>query len=98
MSKFWSNYPIINKEIEKVKAQINKNAKCKDKIIEKSILELLNSGGKMLRPAFTVIASKFGDYNEERVIALAAVIEMFHMATLVHDDVIDDAKLRRYFL
>ena len=95
MSKFWSNYPIINKEIEKVKAQINKNAKCKDKIIEKSILELLNSGGKMLRPAFTVIASKFGDYNEERVIALAAVIEMFHMATLVHDDVIDDAKLRR---
>lgn len=95
MSKFWSNYPIIDREIEEVKKQISKNAKCKDKIIEKSILELLNSGGKMLRPAFTVIASKFGDYNEERVIALASVIEMFHMATLVHDDVIDDAELRR---
>ncbi|MEG1004647.1 polyprenyl synthetase family protein [Clostridium sp.] len=95
MSKFWSNYPIIDKEIEKVKLQISKNAKCKDKIIEKSILELLNSGGKMLRPAFTVIASKFGEYNEERVTALAAVVEMFHMATLVHDDVIDDAELRR---
>ncbi len=95
MSKFWSNYPIIDKEIEEVKKQISKNAKCKDKIIEKSILELLNSGGKMLRPAFTVIASKFGEYNEERVIALASVIEMFHMATLVHDDVIDDAELRR---
>ncbi|MGG7078173.1 polyprenyl synthetase family protein [Clostridium sardiniense] len=95
MSKFWSNYPIIDREIEEVKKQISKNAKCKDKIIEKSILELLNSGGKMLRPAFTVIASKFGEYNEERVIALASVIEMFHMATLVHDDVIDDAELRR---
>ncbi|MGL4570372.1 MAG: polyprenyl synthetase family protein [Clostridium sp.] len=95
MSKFWSNYPIIDKEIEKVKLQISKNAKCKDKVIEKSILELLNSGGKMLRPAFTVIASKFGEYNEERVTALAAVVEMFHMATLVHDDVIDDAELRR---
>lgn len=95
MSKFWSDYPIINKEIEEVKNIIAINAKCKDKIIENSILELLNSGGKMLRPAFTIIASKFGDYNEERSRALASVMEMFHMATLVHDDIIDEAKFRR---
>lgn len=95
MGNFWTDYPIINKEIEEVKKQISLNAKCKDKVIEKSILDLLNSGGKMLRPAFLIIASKFGDYNEERVRALASVVEMFHMATLVHDDVIDDAPLRR---
>ncbi|WP_024613760.1 polyprenyl synthetase family protein [Clostridium sp. Ade.TY] len=95
MGNFWTDYPIISKEIEQVKNQIRTNAKCKDKVIEKSILELLNSGGKMLRPAFLIIASKFGKYNEERVRALASVIEMFHMATLVHDDVIDDAPLRR---
>lgn len=95
MSRFWSDYPIINKEIEAVRKVIEKNAKCKDKVIENSILELLNSGGKMLRPAFTIIASKFGDYNEERVYALASVVEMFHMATLVHDDIIDEAKYRR---
>ena len=95
MSKFWSDYPIIEKEVEEVKKMIAKNARCKDKIIENSILELLNSGGKMLRPAFTVIASKFGDYNEERTIALSSVMEMFHMATLVHDDIIDEAKFRR---
>lgn len=95
MSKFWSEYPIIEKEIEAVKNMIAKNAKCKDKIIENSILELLNSGGKMLRPAFTIIASKFGDYNEERTRALSSVMEMFHMATLVHDDIIDEAKFRR---
>lgn len=95
MNKFWTNYPVINMELDKIKKQIEKNAKCKDKVIESSIVELVNSGGKMLRPAFVVLASKFGDYNEERTRALAAVIEMFHMATLVHDDVIDDASLRR---
>ncbi|MGX4600995.1 polyprenyl synthetase family protein [Faecalimicrobium sp. JNUCC 81] len=95
MSKFWIDYPIIDKEIEKVKKQIAQNAKCKDKIIESSILELLESGGKMIRPAFTIIASKFGEYNEERAHAFASVIEMFHMATLVHDDIIDEAEFRR---
>lgn len=95
MSKFWIDYPIINKEIEMVKKKIAQNAKCKDKIIENSILELLESGGKMLRPAFTIIASKFGEYNEERAHAFASVIEMIHMATLVHDDIIDEAEFRR---
>lgn len=95
MSKFWIDYPIIDKEIEMVKKKIAQNAKCKDKIIENSILELLESGGKMLRPAFTIIASKFGEYNEERAHAFASVIEMIHMATLVHDDIIDEAEFRR---
>ena len=95
MNKFWNDYPIVQKEIEAVNKLIAQNAKCKDKIIENSILELLNSGGKMLRPAFTIIASNFGNYNEERTHALAAVMEMFHMATLVHDDIIDEAEFRR---
>ncbi len=95
MSVFWNEYPVIKTEINDIKNIIAKNAKCKDKIIEGSILELLESGGKMLRPAFTVIASHFGDYNKERTHALASVMEMFHMATLVHDDIIDEAKYRR---
>lgn len=95
MSKFWSNYPVIEKEIKEVSKLIERNAKCKDKVIESSILELLNSGGKMIRPAFTIIASHFGEYNQERAQALAAVMEMFHMATLVHDDIIDEAEFRR---
>lgn len=95
MSKFWSEYPVIDNEIEAVKKIISENAKCKDKVIENSIIELLNSGGKMLRPAFTILASKFGDYDDERSRALASVMEMFHMATLVHDDIIDEAKYRR---
>ncbi|WP_029791515.1 polyprenyl synthetase family protein [Metaclostridioides mangenotii] len=95
MSKFWRDYPIIDREIEEVTDIIKKNAKCNDKIIENSIIELASSGGKMLRPAFTLIASRFGDYNKERAQTLASVMEMFHMATLVHDDIIDEAEFRR---
>lgn len=95
MNKFWLQYPKLQDELEAVLQVMKKHTKCRDKKIENSILELINSGGKMLRPAFTLIASNFGEYDAERARALAAVIEMMHMATLVHDDVIDDAKLRR---
>ena len=61
MSKFWSDYPVIENEIKEVKKLIEKNAKCKDKIIENSILELLNSGGKMIRPAFTITLPSYSD-------------------------------------
>lgn len=95
MNKFWAKYPKVEKELNNVANVIEKNAKCRDKIIQNSILDLVHSGGKMLRPAFVILASKFGEYEKERTETLAAVVEMFHMATLVHDDIIDDATLRR---
>lgn len=95
MDKMWNKYEEIKIELENIKDIMMKNTKCKDKVIQNSIHELINSGGKMIRPAFVVIGAKFGNYNEERTRALGAVIEMLHMATLVHDDVIDDATLRR---
>jgi len=65
-----------------------------------AFVSLIGSGGKRLRPALALLSAEVGapwpgglDYN--RVIALAASIEMLHTATLVHDDVIDGALLRR---
>lgn len=95
MNNIWNKYPEIQSELKSVVALIKKQAKCKDKKIENSILELLESGGKMLRPAFVLIGSKFGDGDTEKSVPTASVIEMLHMATLVHDDVVDDSKLRR---
>ncbi len=95
MHTVWKRYPEIQTELEAVLNKMEVNAYCKDKVIETSIKELIQSGGKMIRPGFTVIASKFGEYQPERTRAMAAVVELFHMATLVHDDVIDDSKLRR---
>ena len=95
MDNIWNSYPEIKQELIEVLTLMKKNVKCKDKKIEKSIIELIESGGKLLRPAFVLIGSKFGDNDKNKSIPTAAVIEMLHMATLVHDDIVDDSKLRR---
>ncbi|HPO76125.1 MAG TPA: polyprenyl synthetase family protein [Thermoclostridium caenicola] len=48
-----------------------------------------------MRPALVIIGSTFGDYKTETVIPLATSIEIMHMATLIHDDIVDDAETRR---
>lgn len=59
-------------------------------------LQLLASGGKRLRPALALGAhGLFADQVSEKVIAMAAAVEMLHNATLVHDDLIDNALVRR---
>lgn len=65
-----------------------------------AFLDLIGSGGKRLRPALALMAAKLNgaalnDADAAEVIALAAAVEMLHTATLVHDDVIDSALLRR---
>lgn len=65
-----------------------------------AFLELIGSGGKRLRPALALLAAGLNSVapakaQDERVIALAAAVEMLHTSTLVHDDVIDGALLRR---
>jgi heptaprenyl diphosphate synthase len=95
MNKFWDNYPQIKAELEKVVSILKDNTKNREKIIEEALLDLVNSGGKLLRPGFLILSGKFGDYNSDKLCNLAAVVEMLHMATLVHDDIVDDAKSRR---
>jgi octaprenyl-diphosphate synthase len=57
---------------------------------------LNNSGGKRLRPVLTILSSKIFAYEGQRALALAAAIEFIHMATLLHDDVVDGSKMRRF--
>ena len=53
------------------------------------------SGGKRVRPALLLMASRLCGYTGQRAILNAAVVEFIHTATLVHDDIIDDAETRR---
>jgi len=55
----------------------------------------LTGGGKRLRPAIALLAGRLGDYNLEKLVPLAASVELLHTATLIHDDVIDAAQERR---
>ncbi|NIV40739.1 MAG: hypothetical protein GWN58_68485, partial [Anaerolineae bacterium] len=56
---------------------------------------LLDSGGKRLRPALALLSGRFYPTDTEKLVSLAASVEMLHTATLVHDDLIDGALLRR---
>lgn len=95
MNTFWNEYKGMKDDLEDINKIMIENVKTSEKYIEEPLVELIDSGGKMLRPAFLLLASKFGEYNEKKHKNLAAVIEMLHMATLIHDDIIDESKLRR---
>ena len=95
MNRFWDEYPAIQRDLECVAEIMKKEVKCYEKSIEKSLLELINSGGKLLRPGFLLLSGGFGNYNSKTLFPLAAVIEMLHMATLIHDDIVDDSSHRR---
>jgi octaprenyl-diphosphate synthase len=56
---------------------------------------LRNGGGKRIRPALLLLSSKLFNYQGRGAIRLGAVVEMIHTATLVHDDIIDEAQTRR---
>ena len=63
--------------------------------LDKLSLNIIQSGGKRLRPAMMIASAKCGDYDREKVHHAAVSIELLHTATLVHDDIIDNAMLRR---
>jgi octaprenyl-diphosphate synthase len=56
---------------------------------------LLGGGGKRLRPALLLLAAGYSNYQGTAAVRLGAVVELIHSATLIHDDVIDGAQLRR---
>ncbi len=64
-------------------------------VLKDASLHPLQAGGKRLRPALVFLAAKFHHYDLEKLMPVAAGVEFMHMATLVHDDVIDQAATRR---
>ncbi|MDE3097061.1 MAG: polyprenyl synthetase family protein [Chloroflexota bacterium] len=64
-------------------------------MLAKMLAQVLDGGGKRLRPAIALLAGKFGAYDADLHVPLAASIELLHTATLVHDDVIDASMSRR---
>jgi len=64
-------------------------------LLSEAASHLLKAGGKRIRPAIVLLAGKFGDYRLDVLKKVAVPLELIHMASLVHDDVIDDADTRR---
>lgn len=83
-------------ELSRVKKIVKKELKPNGTIVNDKSFALFNSGGKKLRPMFTILTGRLGDEaHYDNVLKTGASLEMLHMATLVHDDIIDDSELRR---
>lgn len=64
-------------------------------LIREPLENMINAGGKRLRPALVLIAARFGDYDFEKTRPLALAIELLHTASMIHDDIVDDSPTRR---
>jgi len=79
---------VVNNELRRLLAH-------PDPLLAEAATHLLEAGGKRLRPAFALLSARFHNYDLEQLLPLALALELIHMATLVHDDVIDRAHTRR---
>lgn len=87
-SEMRSDLDLIEKELEKA---VNSSSD----LLNEASLHLLQAGGKRMRPVFVLLAAKFGHYQIQQMKDVAVPLELIHMASLVHDDVIDDSQMRR---
>lgn len=96
MTDFWSDRPEIEARLERVLALIDACIDDRSFPLREVVAAAAESNGKLLRPALLIIGSSFGRaVDPARIEKLAAAIELLHVATLVHDDIIDDAPTRR---
>jgi len=86
---------LIGDDLQQVNNLILQRVKNEIPLISDIITHIVASGGKRIRPALTLICSKLCNYSGTRHIPLAAAVEFIHTATLLHDDVVDESKLRR---
>jgi len=86
---------LVGADLEKVDHEFTKNLKSNVPIISAIGEHLLRSGGKRFRAKLLLLSAKLGGYRGDRHISLASLIEFIHTATLLHDDVVDRAELRR---
>lgn len=85
----------MKSDINKIEAELEYAITDENKLLSDASLHLLKAGGKRIRPVFVLLGGKFGEYRLEQLKHVAVTLELIHMASLVHDDVIDDAQTRR---
>lgn len=85
----------INSDLRRVESELNRFVETDYPILQDSAVHLLAAGGKRLRPAFTLLAGKFYGYPLEKLMPVAMALELIHMSSLVHDDVVDASLTRR---
>jgi octaprenyl-diphosphate synthase len=85
----------IREDLLKVDAEFVRHVQSQVDLIPRIAQYIQSSGGKRIRPAVLLMASRLCGYQGDRAVLYAAVVEFIHTATLIHDDIIDNSDLRR---
>jgi octaprenyl-diphosphate synthase len=85
----------VRGDLERVESALADMCRTKDCGVSEVIAHILSAGGKRLRPALVLFAARGCAYSGERSIGMAVAMELVHTASLIHDDVIDGAAVRR---
>ena len=86
----------IEAGLARVEDLLHREVQSDYRFVSETSLHLINAGGKRFRPLFTLLAAHVGAEPEsDEVVTAAAVVELIHLATLYHDDVMDSATMRR---
>ncbi|MGP7996752.1 MAG: polyprenyl synthetase family protein [Streptosporangiaceae bacterium] len=85
----------VQERLNRVEQQLADATRTEQRLLTEASAHLIEAGGKRFRATLVLLASQFGDPADERVVRAATAIELTHLATLYHDDVMDEAPLRR---
>jgi heptaprenyl diphosphate synthase len=85
----------VEKDMEAVDATFQQHAASDLDMLNSAVVHVLSSPGKKLRTALTLLCGKMIEYRFEKLLPLSVSLEMVHLATLVHDDIVDEAATRR---
>ena len=85
----------VKADLEKVEKEFARHVESRVALIPEMGRYIQNSGGKRVRPALLLMAARLAGYTGDRAVLYASVVEFIHTATLVHDDIIDEADTRR---
>jgi heptaprenyl diphosphate synthase len=93
------NDPALAAEIADGLALVEKSlaeaARAEEPLLAEASQHLIDAGGKRFRATLVLLAAQFGNPRDQRVVQAATAIELTHLATLYHDDVMDEAAIRR---
>jgi len=85
----------IEADVRVVDRSFQEHAGSDLEMLNAAVIHVLSSRGKKLRTALTLLSGKLIDYRFEKLLPLSVALEMVHLATLVHDDIVDNAMTRR---
>jgi heptaprenyl diphosphate synthase len=85
----------IRADLERVEVMLHEVIRSDQSMVQEAAAYLIDAGGKRFRPMLTLLAGYAGDPTDPRLVSCATAIELTHLATLYHDDVIDETTIRR---